>query len=959
VRIEAGEEVVMATPLRTLILEDHLADAELLLHALKQAGFEPDWRCVDSEAGYQAGLHAGLDVILADYSLPQFDALRALHLLQERGLDIPFIVVTGTLSEEAAVECLKQGAADYLLKDRLARLGSAVNHALEQKQLRDQKQCADRALRESEERFRRLADNAQDIIYRYELVPQRRFTYVSPAVLAVSGYTPQEIYADPDLAFKLMHPEDRALLDSEDGAEVMSSMPVVLRAVRKDGAVIWIEHRSMPIYDAAGNLVAVEGIVRDITERKQDEEKLRRRNRELALLNQVIATSATNPDPESVLDIACRELARAFEVHRVTVALLNEERTAAIVVAEGRPMDRPSILHTVISVAEDPAFRYLLRHKAVLVIDDARNTTGTEDQHAGEPDDRPAAIRSAMHQRGLTSLLMLPLLVEGEVAGSLSLDAAQLHHFSTEEINLAWSVADQAAGALARSRLAQTHQRLVIAIQQVAESVIITDTQGTIVYVNPAFEQVSGYGRAEALGQNPRILKSGRQDDTFYRDLWATISAGHVWHGRLVNKKKSGDLYIEDATITPIRGDANVIVNYVAVKHDITRELQLEEQTRQSQKMEAVGRLAGGIAHDFNNLLTALKGYTHLSLQRMKPDDPLYHDLTQIGRITERATVLVRQLLTFSRQEATQPEALNLNTIIGDLLKLLGRVIGEDVELVTHLEPGLMQIQADPGQMEQVLMNLAINARDAMPGGGQLVIETAGVTLDEREARAEYEIEPGDYVLLTVSDTGVGMSEAVLEHIFEPFFTTKEEGTGLGLATVFGIVRQHGGHIRAYSDPGQGSTFRIYLPAQQPQSDAQPAEMARRPAEPASALRGGETLLLAEDETAVRELAQRALEGYGYTVLAAANADQAAEMFRQHTNTIALLISDVIMPGITGPALYRELAEEAPGLKVLFLSGYTGSTLQGRGIVPDAPFLQKPFTLSELALKVREVLDRA
>ncbi len=949
----------MTIPLQTLILEDHLADAELLVHALKQAGFEPDWQCVDSEADYQAGLHAGLDVILADYSLPQFDALGALHLLQERRLDIPFIVVTGTLSEEAAVECIKQGAADYLLKDRLARLGSAVSHALEQKQLRDQKQRADQALRESEARFRRLADSAQDIIYRYELAPQRRFTYISPAVLAVSGYTPQEVYADPDLIFKLMLPEDRALLDSSDEAEILSGMPLVLRAVRKDGAMIWLEQRSMPIYDDAGNLVAVEGIVRDITERKQDEEKLRRRNRELALLNQVIATSATNPDPESVLDIACRELARAFEGHRVTIALLNAERTAATVVAEGRPKDQPPVLHTTVSVAEDPAFRYLLRHKAVLVVDDVHNAAGAESQVAGEADDRPATIRSIMNQRGLASLLMLPLLIEGDMAGSLSLDALQPHHFSTEEINLVWSVADQAAGALARSRLAQTHQRLAIAMEQVAESVIITDIQGTIVYVNPAFEQISGYSRAEALGQNPRILKSSKQDDAFYRDMWATITAGQVWHGRIINIKKNGDLYTEDATITPIRNDASVIVNYVAVKHDITRELQIEERTHQSQKLEAVGRLAGGISHDFNNLLTALKGYTHLSLQHMDPDDPLYHDLSQISSITERATALVRQLLTFSRQEATRPVALNLNSVIGDLLKLLGRVIGEDVELVTRLDPEPRQIQADPGQMEQVLMNLAINARDAMPGGGQLVIETSGATFNEREARAEYDMEPGDYVLLTVSDTGVGMSQDVLEHIFEPFFTTKAEGTGLGLATVFGIVRQHGGRIHAYSEPGQGSTFCIYLPAQRPQPAAQPAEMARRPAAPAAKLRGGETLLLAEDETAVRELAQRALEGYGYTVLAAANADQAAALFRQHADAIALLISDVIMPGITGPALYRELAKESPDLKVLFLSGYTGSMVQGRGVMQDAPFLQKPFTLSELALKVREVLDRA
>ena len=413
----------MAIPLRTLILEDRLADVELILHALEQAGFEPDWQRADDEASYRSALHAGLDVILADYSLPQFDALQALHLLQERGLDIPFIVVTGSLSEEAAVECIKQGAADYLLKDRLARLGPAVTQALEQKRLRDQKLRADQALRESEERFRRLADNAQDVIYRYELTPQRRITYVSPATLSVSGYTPPEFYADPDLIFKLIHPDDAALLASQDWAKAMAVMPVVLRAVRKDGTVIWVEQRSMPIYDDAGNLTAVEGIVRDITERKQAEEKLRRRNRELALLNQIIAASATSPDPESVLDIACHELARAFETHRVTVVLLNEEKTAATVIAECQVEERPSVLNTVFSVAEDPAFNYLLGHKAVLVVDDAHNgpRSWPEGQPAGESGDRSASIRDAVHRRGVASLLVLPLIVAGEVAGSLSL----------------------------------------------------------------------------------------------------------------------------------------------------------------------------------------------------------------------------------------------------------------------------------------------------------------------------------------------------------------------------------------------------------------------------------------------------------------------------------------------------------------------------------------------------------
>jgi PAS domain S-box-containing protein len=809
----------MSAPLRTLIVEDRPADADLMLHQLRQAGFAPDWKRVETEEDFLANLGEDLDVILADYSLPQFDALHALHLLRDRGLEIPFIVVTGRASEEVAVECIKQGAADYLLKDRLARLGLAVTQALQSKKLADEKQKA--------------------------------------------------------------------------------------------------------------------------------EEEIRRRNRELTLLNRVIAASAASLEPESILERTCRELAQAFDVTQAVAALLSEERISARVVAEYRAVDRDSAIGHTIPVADNPWLRYMLVHKTPLAIDDAQN------------DPRLSPIHDLMRQRQVVSVLLLPLTMGDEVIGSLSLEAAEKRLFSAEEISLAWSVADQLAGALARARLDKERRQLSAVIDQTAEVVIITDTEGAILYINPAFERITGYIRAEVLGQTPRLLKSDKQGAGFYEEMWATISAGRVWHGRLVNKNKAGTFYTVDATITPVRDESGHIVNYVGVQRDVTQELQLEEEYRQAQRLEAVGRLAGGIAHDFNNLLTALVGYTQLLLEGTSPEDANYQDLSQIQETTDRAATLVRQLLTFSRREPTKPVVLNLNDVITDLLKLLDRIIGEDVQVIARLASDLPQIRADPGQMEQVLMNLAVNARDAMPDGGQLLIETASVDFEEGDGDSYIDMVPGTYVFLTISDSGVGMSQDVLRHIFEPFFTTKPEGegTGLGLAMVYGIVKQHSGRIHAESESGGGTTFRIYIPAYYPEPGLEQETPAEERTPQIGPLTGSERLLVVEDEAPVRELVHRALEGFGYDVLVAANAKEATDLFRTHQSEIAMLISDVVMPDMPGPALYRSLAAEVPCLKVLFLSGYSTEIVQGRGLLQDVPFLQKPFTLTELARAVRQVLD--
>jgi nitrogen-specific signal transduction histidine kinase/CheY-like chemotaxis protein len=391
------------------------------------------------------------------------------------------------------------------------------------------------------------------------------------------------------------------------------------------------------------------------------------------------------------------------------------------------------------------------------------------------------------------------------------------------------------------------------------------------------------------------------------------------------------------------------------VARDITERLQLETQLRQAQKMEAVGRLAGGVAHDFNNVLTAIFGYADLLADELPADSAARRDLEEMRTAATRAASLTRQLLAFSRQQVLQPVVLNLNDVVENIHNMLGRLIGEDVELETALAGDLGNARADPGQIEQVILNLAVNARDAMPTGGKLTIETANVELDEHYATHHQPVVPGRYVMLAVTDSGIGMDDGTKARIFEPFFTTKEKGkgTGLGLATVYGIVKQSGGYIWAYSEPSHGSTFKTYFPrVDQPVGSVPPAR------EVGASLAGTETILLAEDDELLRPLARDVLRKLGYQVLDARNAHEALAVAARHDGPVHLLISDVVMPGESGLQLARQLLASRPQLRVLYTSGYTDDAVVRHGLLdPGLNYLQKPFTTAVLARRVRDVLD--
>jgi two-component system, cell cycle sensor histidine kinase and response regulator CckA len=510
------------------------------------------------------------------------------------------------------------------------------------------------------------------------------------------------------------------------------------------------------------------------------------------------------------------------------------------------------------------------------------------------------------------------------------------------------------AGLSAPDEAAELNARLALVVQQAAEAVMMTTVDGRIIYVNPAFERITGFTADEAVGHTPAILSTGRQNRALYHDLWQTILRGEAWRAEMTNRRKDGTTFTWEEAITPIRDARGRLTHFIAVGQDVSVQRQLQAQLLQAQKMEAIGRLAGGVAHDFNNLLTVMTGYSEQLLDRLEAHDPLRRKAEGIRSAAQRAAALTQQLLAFSRRQMQQPRVVDLSETVARMNRLLGRLIGEDIELASRPAPTPTCVRADPLHLEQVLMNLAVNARDAMPHGGVLTIETSGAILSADDCTAHPQMPPGEYALLTVTDTGCGMDGDTRKRLFEPFFTTKEQGkgTGLGLSTVYGIVKQNGGYIWVDSEPGRGTAFRIYLPRV-----AEPVEAVAVTTPAAKVPRGTETLLVVEDDDDVRRLLKDELQQFGYTVLDASNGGEAMLFCERYPGVIHALVTDVVMPHMDGYEVAERLRAVRPAMRSLFISGYSdqAAARQHRGAPGDA-FLAKPFTPDALAARIREVL---
>jgi two-component system cell cycle sensor histidine kinase/response regulator CckA len=577
-------------------------------------------------------------------------------------------------------------------------------------------------------------------------------------------------------------------------------------------------------------------------------------------------------------------------------------------------------------------------------------------------------------QSGVQSLIFVPLISKDQVIGALFLRASKINKYTEEDLRLAERVANQVAGAIANAQLFTEQKRAEEALRRSEERLKELydnapigyhefDTKGCITRVNKTEVEMLGYTEEEMLGRHAwDFITETVWIEALKKRLTGELPVGQVFERTF--RRKDGTTFPALIHERFIRDDKGEIKGIRSTIQDITELKQaeermntLQEQLRQSQKMEAIGRLAGGIAHDFNNLLTVIKGYSQLSFFELKEGDPLRGNIDEIQKASQRASDLTRQLLAFSRRQILEFMVFDLNTILRDLDKMLHRIIGEDIELVYLLSDRLGKIKTDPGQIEQVILNLAVNARDAMPSGGKLTIETANVFLDESYTQSHADVKPGPYVMLSVTDTGCGMAKEVEEHIFEPFFTIKEKGmgTGLGLSTVYGIVKQSGGDIWVYSEVGQGTTFKIYLPRE----EEEPLEEVREKVVKEELLRGSETLLVVEDDEELRKLAVRFLQKQGYKVLEASQGDEALSIYGRHDEPIHLLLTDVVMPGMSGRELSERLTSLRPEIKILYMSGYTNGAIVHQGVLEQGVnLLLKPFTPEALARKVHEVLKK-
>ncbi len=509
-----------------------------------------------------------------------------------------------------------------------------------------------------------------------------------------------------------------------------------------------------------------------------------------------------------------------------------------------------------------------------------------------------------------------------------------------------------------KTSLLQKNEKMVVALLESASQAIISvDRTGRIALANRRAEEMFNYTRDELIGARIEVLlpeskRAGhtrQRDEYFARPRTRPMGIGMDLSGR----RRDGSEFPVEVSLSNIETEEGVFA--IAFISDISQRKQLEEQLTHAQKMEAVGRLAGGVAHDFNNMLTVISGYNRMILEELSPLDPLHGYSEEIGKAADRAGAITNQLLAFSRRQVIQPRVVNVNSILTQIEKMLRRLLGEDIELALNLDSRTANVRVDPNQIEQAIVNLAVNARDAMPTGGRIMIETGNVELDENYAKSHVGVTPGEFVMIAMTDTGHGMDAATRQRIFEPFFTTKERGrgTGLGLATVYGMIKQSNGDIWVYSEPGKGTTFKLYFP--KVMASAAEANGSYEQSGPS----GTETVLVVEDEKPVRELTVKMLQRLGYSVLSAGSGAEAIEISKSYPNEIALLVTDVVMPNMSGRQVADELLASRPDLRVLYLSGYTENTVIHHGVGSGVDFLAKPFSREALARKLAEMLGNS
>jgi PAS domain S-box-containing protein len=894
---------VLKRPLRLLLLEDTPPDAELMLACLKSAGYVLSFDVVDLPSSFREKLRRSeYDVIISDHNLRTWTGFEALEELRKSGKNIPFIVVTGNLGDETAVEYIKRGAADYILKHRLNLLPLAVGHALKEKAHQDETARLHAEISKGKREWELTFDSVVDAML--ILDDQCRVRRANRAASEILGLPFSKLIGRP--CYEVLHGLVQAPSACPHKRLLTTGAPQ--RGDFEEPRLGKIfDATSTPLRDTDGTFLGCIHVLHDISDRNRAEHALRNSEEQLRLL--------LNSTAEAIYGLDCE--GNCTFCNPACLRLLGYRDPQDLL---GRNM------HQVMHHTQEDGAPYLAETCQIYLAFREGKAAHIVDEVLWRADGTsfPSEYWS------------YPIEKEGKLVGSVV------------------TFLDISERKQAEAALRESEEKYREFIENATFGIFRSTPQGDLLDVNPALVSMLGYGsKEELLSLNlDRDIYENSADRIM---AWKTYQLAGRGNGIEVNWiRKDHKTIAVRLCLSVIRDKKDQIKHFEVIAEDVTEKRTLEEQFRQAQKMEAMGRLAGGISHDFNNLLSVVIGYSDLVLGALSEDDPLYKRVEEIKKAGHRAASLTRQLLAFSRKQVLTPKVLDLNTVVAETSKMLLRLLGEDIELITKLSPALDHVKADPAQIEQVVMNLALNARDAMLKGGKLVIETANAELDGSYGQQKHvDVQPGNYVLLTVSDTGTGMDSTTKARIFEPFFTTKErgKGTGLGLATVYGIIRQSNGYIWVYSEVGKGTTFKVYIPrVKELLSEIQPAITTLLPL-------GSGTILLVEDEDSLRELSHRLLEGMGYTVIEAANGADAIRIAGECADRIQLLVTDVVMPGMSGRELAELLVAGHSQMKVLYVSGHTDDVIMHYAILkPGVAFLQKPFTRDSLAKKIQEVL---
>ncbi len=1011
--------------IRILIIEDVPSDAEMAEHEIRKAGIKFVAKRVETKPDYLTALKEfNPHLILSDYSLPTFDGMSALRLARELAPNTPFILTTGSLNEETAVACMKAGATDYILKERIARLGPAIEAALEKQRIKEEKEEAEAKLRESMVLYKTLFESANDAIL---LLQGDRFIDCNPRTLTMFACERDGILRKRPWDFSPMRQPDgsrSAKKASEKSEAALRGEPQFFewKHQRLDGTEFDAEVSLAKV--EMGGQSFIQAIIRDVTERKRTQEAIReseQRYREVVenaadiiftIDTEGKFTFANSAGLKSIgytLEDLCQHdyLQLVLPEHRTRLGkfyrhqLLSKQPTTyvefpfltkdgdvkwfgqnATLVFEGKKVTGFHVIARDITerkrseeALRESELRFQSLAEAAPVGIFRTNASGSttyvnrrwcEISQMGSDEALGDGWLKVVHPDDLATLDATWLQASSARAPS-QVEYRFLHRDGTTAWVVGHAVPQQNArgefdgyiGTITditeRKRTEVKLQQLSTAVEQSPASIVITDVKGNIEYVNPRFEQVTGYTLAEVIGKNPNILKAGEKTKEEYAQLWKTILSGNVWHGEFHNVKKNGELYWELASISPIIDANGTTTHFLAVKEDITQQKLYEETFRQTQKMQSIGTLAGGIAHDFNNILGIIIGHSGLLRENDNSPDKFSRSLSAIDTAAQRGASLVRQILTFARKSEIRFELVRINDIIKELAKLIEETFPKSITFLFHLERQLPLIDGDASQLHQTMLNLCVNARDAMPHGGTISIATETVVGEAVQKHFPH-ATMDEYAQVTVHDNGTGMSEEVRKRIFEPFYTTKElgKGTGLGLSVVYGIVNDHHGFIDVESEPGEGTTFRMYFPVPGNRLD----QIAKKEEQQAVARGKNETILVVEDEELLRDAIKNILTSNGYRVLTAIDGVEAIEIFKNESGPIALVLMDFGLPKLSGLDALREMKRINPTVKCIVSSGYLDPEIREEILGLDITnVLPKPYLEGDILSLVRNVLD--